>query len=241
MAGIRTEYEVEVVELTTAAECRRAAGLLDSVWQVTGTGRVVDPELMRALAFAGNYVAGAWLDDRLVGVSVAFRGAESDLHSHVTGVARKARGRQVGLALKLHQRDWALARGLDTIRWTFDPLVRRNAYFNVHKLGARVATYLPDFYGTMTDGVNAVPGDASDRLLAVWELRGADRPARRAPGEVDVHHVPMPDDIEALRTTDPAAAVRWRYEVRSALTSAFDEGYAVTDVTRDGYYVLERG
>lgn len=210
------------------------------MWRLTGPGHVVDPELMRALAFAGNYVACARLDERLVGVSVGFRAAEAELHSHVTGVARDVHGQQVGLRLKLHQRDWALRHGLHTIRWTFDPLVRRNAYFNVHKLGARATTYLPDFYGTMTDGVNAVPGDASDRLLAAWELRGADRPARAVPGDVDVRHVAMPDDIEALRTTDPEAAVRWRHDVRSALTSAFDDGYAIIDVTRDGYYVLER-
>ena len=57
------------------------------------------------------------------------------------------------------------------VRWTFDPLVRRNAHFNLHKLGATASEYLPDFYGPMDDGINT--GDASDRLMADWQLTSA--------------------------------------------------------------------
>ena len=81
--------------------------------------------------------------------------------------ATQSRG--VGHAIKLHQRGWALDRRIESVHWTFDPLVRRNAYFNLHKLGARAVTYLPDFYGRMTDGINA--GDAtSDRLYIQWDV-----------------------------------------------------------------------
>ncbi len=52
--------------------------------------------------------------------------------------------------------------------WTFDPLVRRNAWFNIAVLGAEVAEYLPSFYGSMTDAINA--GDESDRLLVAWDV-----------------------------------------------------------------------
>ena len=74
----------------------------------------------------------------------------------------------MGFALKLHQRAWALSRDVTTITWTFDPLVCRNAYFNVAKLAATPAEYLPDFYGEMDDVING--SDDSDRLLVHWPL-----------------------------------------------------------------------
>ncbi len=59
--------------------------------------------------------------------------------------------------MKLHQRAWAIARGIPVIEWTFDPLVARNAYFNIRKLGAMPVEYLPNFYGIMGDGINGEP------------------------------------------------------------------------------------
>ena len=65
--------------------------------------------------------------------------------------------------------------------WTFDPLVRRNAHFNLAVLGATVDEYLVDFYGPLPDAVNA--GDESDRLLVVWPVGdAATAAARRADG-----------------------------------------------------------
>ncbi len=78
----------------------------------------------------------------------------------------------IGRGLKLHQRAWALEHGYDEIRWTFDPLLRGNANFNLHKLGATFGSYLINFYGTMTDGINA-NGLPSDRVEAVWRLNEA--------------------------------------------------------------------
>src|SRR5262245_30448075 len=152
-----------------------AATLLDGIWG-TGDEHVVDPGTMRALAHVGGYVAGAYDGDTLVGASVGFFAADGHLHSHVTGIAAEQQGRGIGRAVKLHQRDWALARGRTAISWTFDPLIARNAYFNLHSLGATVVDYLPDFYGAMDDGVNA--GDATDRLYVVWAL---DTPAPPPP------------------------------------------------------------
>ncbi|STS10865.1 Uncharacterized conserved protein [Gordonia bronchialis] len=98
----------------------------------------VSTDMLRALSHAGNYVAGAFIGDHLAGGSVGFFGAPvgHTLHSHITGVSKRGRGHNVGYALKMHQRTWALHRGLRTITWTFDPLVARNAYFNITKLGA---------------------------------------------------------------------------------------------------------
>ncbi|MDQ3147121.1 MAG: GNAT family N-acetyltransferase [Actinomycetota bacterium] len=129
------------------------------------------PELLRALVHTDNYVAGARRGTELIGASVGFRAAEDgvpSLHSHVTGIAEAAQGSGVGTALKRHQRRWALARGLGTVTWTFDPLVRRNGWFNLMRLGAEVTAYHPDFYGKMADRLNA--GDAGDRVVATWVL-----------------------------------------------------------------------
>ncbi|MFF4615588.1 GNAT family N-acetyltransferase [Nonomuraea jabiensis] len=159
---------VEVRELHEMAEFEQVDALFDDIWHF-GTGAPpITVELMRALAHAGGYVAGAFDGGRLVGGSVGFLAGGDALHSHVTGTAA---GRGIGFALKLHQRRWALERGLERITWTYDPLMRRNAHFNLAKLGARPREYLPCFYGVMDDAING--GDESDRLLTVWPLSDA--------------------------------------------------------------------
>jgi predicted GNAT superfamily acetyltransferase len=245
---------IEIRELSTPADTIAAAELFDSIWH---DPTLLHPELMLVFAATGNYVAGAYLESTLVGASVAFfTGAlPRALHSHVAGVADGMRNRGVGLALKLHQRDWALRRGVETIGWTVDPLVRRNIYFNLAKLGATVAAYRQEFYGTMTDAVNA--GDASDRLLLAWDLT-ADPPGVGVPpdgtrplltvGDNDEPVVAtvtgpdlscaLPDDIVAMRRTSPPLARAWRHALRDTLGAALDHGYRVTGVSKDGAYLL---
>lgn len=244
---------MKVVELSDAAAIHEAALLLSRIWG-TGDEHVVDPSTMRALAHIGSYVAGAYDGDMLVGASVGFFAADGHLHSHVTGVAPERQGHGVGRALKLHQRDWALARGRTAISWTFDPLIARNASFNLHALGATAVEYLPDFYGPMYDAVNA--GNASDRLYVVWRLDAQPPPVPELAGRVALldragdlpvpgrradraFTVAIPLDIERLRTTDPELAVRWRMAVRDAMLDALQGGYQISGITRDGRYLLE--
>jgi predicted GNAT superfamily acetyltransferase len=222
----------EIRELSDITDCDAVVALYDSIWQPDPRKIPVSAEMMRALSFAGNYVAGAYLDGELVGATVAFLGTPAGrvLHSHVTGVSAKARGHSVGFALKQHQREWASRHGIDVISWTFDPLVRRNAYFNLVKLGASVSRYLIDFYGPMGDGING--SDASDRLLVEWRI--ADPPADS--GDPDgTGLVATPADIETLRRTDPAAAAQWRMTVRDRLSTVRIVGF-----TRDGSYIVRR-
>ena len=242
----------EIRELTDLAGFRAAADLFAGIWRPGPGDHPANADVMRALSKAGNYVAGAYEGEHLVGAAVAFFGppAARLLHSHVAGVRPPARG--LGLALKLHQRDWALERGVTTIEWTYDPLVARNAYFNLVKLGALPVEYLPNFYGDMNDGINA--GDESDRLLVHWDLTGPavgsepavaglpialDRSAdgRPIPGPSagGTALVAVPSDIEKLRATDPAQAQQWRRAVRSALAGARITGFA-----REGWYVVTR-
>jgi predicted GNAT superfamily acetyltransferase len=162
---------VQVAEVHDISKLNEAAELFVEVWQTPGGEAPATPALLRALAYSGNYVSGARRDGRMVGASVGFlhphHGAIG-LHSHITGVREAAQGGSVGFALKQHQRAWALDREIEVISWTFDPLVRRNAFFNLVKLGAEIVDYLPDFYGPMADGINA--GDESDRCLVSWPL-----------------------------------------------------------------------
>jgi predicted GNAT superfamily acetyltransferase len=235
------ETGVVVRPLERADQFRAANALLESIW--TGPAAILPVELLTAFAHAGGYVVGAFVDDTMVGTSVGFLGRHEGrpaLHSHVTGVAPTARDAGVGRTLKLHQRSWAQAHDLECITWTFDPLVRRNAWFNLVVLGARVEAYLPSFYGVMDDAINA--GDESDRLLAVWDVGSAVAgEAIQGPdpaGTVTIDLIPTPDDIVALRRDDPAAAARWRSTVRTAFVRAMADGGVVTGFTRDGEYVM---
>ncbi|WP_412538423.1 GNAT family N-acetyltransferase [Longispora sp. K20-0274] len=243
-------------ELTAMADMQAVAGLFGRVWLTGDAHQPVQPELLRALAHAGNYVAGAYVDGQLAGAAVGFRGGDGQLHSHITAVLPWYEGRGVGRALKAHQRSWAVRHGLTRITWTFDPLVTRNAHFNLVRLGARVVEYLVDFYGEMTDGVNG--GQGSDRLLVSWGT--TDPPAvEPAPGgtvvlDRDPHGGPLrvadpsgprllvagPADIAGLRESAPGLAYAWRTALRDTLLPTLAEGYRITGVTRTGWYALSK-
>jgi len=161
---------VDVRLIGSLAEIHAVYSLFDRIWQPDKSNPPVTVDQLRAMTYAGNYLAGAFDRGSLVGACVGFFAAPPgvSMHSHVAGVAADVRGRSVGFALKLHQRAWALGQGLTEVTWTFDPLVRRNAYFNLVKLGAIPRDYLVDFYGDMDDGINI--GQGSDRLLVDWDL-----------------------------------------------------------------------
>jgi predicted GNAT superfamily acetyltransferase len=220
-----------ISRLDTVAAVGRAVALFAEVWQ-TGSPPVA-VNLVRAVDHAGGYAYGAYDGDAMVGASVAFLGGtpgDVHLYSHITGVLVRRGG--VGRALKEHQREWALRRGIQRVLWTYDPLVRRNAAFNIAALGARPTAYLADFYGPMDDGVNR--GDETDRLLVEWHLTG---PASAGAAERTVH---VPDDVEALRRNDPEAARAWRHRVRDELGGAMADGWAVTGFDERGYLLSPR-
>jgi predicted GNAT superfamily acetyltransferase len=259
-----SDVAIELVEGPAASAA--VAALFCEIWRTPPDRAPMSPELIRALAHTGGYVAAAYRGATLLGASVAFRTAYG-LHSHISGVLPAAQGRQLGFALKQHQRAWALAHDLPTVSWTFDPLVRRNAWFNLTKLGATGEEYLSDFYGVM-NGVNA--GDLSDRMLARWDVGSprvlaaahdrlepleeddlvaagalvvleADHVGRPVPRDVPADAqllVRIPADIFAVREAEPALAREWRLAVREVLAPAMAGGRAVLGLTRSGCYVL---
>ncbi|MEV8313915.1 GNAT family N-acetyltransferase [Streptomyces sp. NPDC059900] len=266
--------------VSALADLEAACRLFEGIWKPGGENALATPELLRAMDKAGSYVAAAFDGEEgdavgaedgaeLVGACIGFFGPPPDgaLHSHIAGVSARMRGRSVGFALKAHQRAWVLQRGASRVSWTFDPLVRRNAYFNIGKLAARPAQYLPNFYGRMNDGINGA--DDTDRLLVEWPLaapevaaachgrhRTADAAAERASGAALALGatadgrplarpvtggralVAVPEDIEGLRRSDPKAAAAWRSAVRDALGGLLADGWQVTGFDRAGWYLL---
>jgi predicted GNAT superfamily acetyltransferase len=163
---------VVVRPLESIAELEAAIAVFDEIWAPESGISTIRLDLLRALTKAGNYASGAYhvASGELLGACVGFFGPPShaELHSHIAGVVPAGRGRSVGFALKVHQRSWCLRHGVRVIAWTYDPLIRRNAYFNLVKLGARPAEYLRGFYGTMDDAING--GTETDRMLVHWDL-----------------------------------------------------------------------
>ncbi len=142
---------------------------------------VVPASLLLTAQRHGGLVLGAFTpDEQLIGFVFGFLGRDAHgrvhHHSHQTAVLPAFQHKNIGYRLKLAQRDYVLGQGIDLITWTFDPLQSRNAYLNLHKLGAICRTYLPDAYGTMPDALNA--GLPSDRFEVEWHLASAHVQAR---------------------------------------------------------------
>jgi len=238
---------ITVRELTGIDEQAAAIRLLAEIWKRAPENPPVPPELLRAMSKAGNYIGGAFSGDLLVGVAIAFHSTPERhaLHSHIAGISAEHAGRSVGFALKQHQRAWALAHGIDLIEWTFDPLVARNAYFNITKLGARPAEYLANFYGEIADGVNN--DDETDRVLMSWRLRSDEAIAcasgvtPQVPPEPGDVFVAIPADIEEVRREDRPAAQQWRRRVRDELTALLDGGGRIVAFDRNRGYLVRPG
>ncbi|GAA2977732.1 putative GNAT superfamily acetyltransferase [Microbacterium terrae] len=222
--------------LDTVEEVHRASDVLAEVWGGDRGG--MPPNLLRALAHSGNYAVGLYAGERMVGASVAFFAvpAARSMHSHITGVLPGLQSRGLGRVLKQHQREWALARDVGQITWTFDPLVARNAHFNLRVLGTRVTEYLVDHYGPMDDGVNR--GDETDRIMVTWAL--AAPPVATPADALVVATVAVPHDIEALRRDAPAEAAQWRRRVRDEILAHQAAGLRIGGFDDERGYLLVR-
>jgi len=238
--------QVEIRIAHSPADSALIAELFDRVWDVKS---MVSPEIMTASLHNGGYGSVVYIGSgdsrRVVGAAFALVGRAlpgligPNLHSHATGVLPEFVGKGIGEMIKRHQWDWAKENGFDSITWTFDPLVRRNAHFNLVKLGATVLGYHQNFYGELDDGINA--GEQSDRVLVRWDVAGVDAPLGNSfvePSKTAVV-VETPVDIEQLRKTDRAQSDRWRARQRAAFESAQHAGLRVVGLSRDFSYVLD--
>jgi len=161
----------------------------------------------------GGLVLGAFDDTTLVGFLSVIPGLREGTpywHSHMLAVADSHRDAGVGTMLKRAQKDHALQRGIRLIEWTFDPLVSRNAYLNIEKLGVIVRRYLPSFYG-----------NNSDRLIAEWWL---ERPRQPITGET--RRVTIPADSDEAR--------HLRVKVREEFLANIRDDFYVAGFERHG-------
>lgn len=249
--------------LETIAELRACEALQRQVWAMPDDLEVVPSHLLVAVLRSGGLLLGAFDGAELVGFVFGFPGISNNDRvkhcSHMMGVAPGYQSRGVGYQLKLAQRESALEQGIDLMTWTYDPLESRNAYLNIHKLGAVCKTYIRDYYGPLTDGLSA--GLPSDRFQVEWWLAAervrqclagdldsgiegpivqVNAPARSSKGYLEPGAISLkenahtirfeiPADYQTLKTTAPALALEWRLAVRTIAETYFAAGYVVVD------------
>ena len=198
---------------------------------------IVPVPLFVVAAETGGQVIGAFHNKRIVGFTMAIAGWRNRkplLHSHMTAVQSSFRNRGIGRRLKLFQRQEALSRGISLIEWTFDPLIVKNAYFNFMRLGAISRRYIPNAYGITTSPLHS--GIPTDRLVAEWHLRStrvrrviAGKRANPASSN-RAARIPVPQDLDEMKTSNPAAAVRIQARMRAQFQSWQAKGYAATAI-----------
>jgi len=184
---------------------------------------------------AGGFTLGAYDGERLAGfvLSVpAFMYGEKAFYSHMTGVRAEYQSHGVGSQLKWAQRERALSEGIRYIKWTFEPIKARNAYFNLNKLGAVVADIEVNFYGA--DNITAARSDdpielAGDRLFAEWHLEN-EKVKALAAGKVwtdteqPLAEITVTNDWAALVKRDPHSALKEQLRLRDEFQRAFAAG-----------------
>ena len=195
--------EIRVRRAATRTDFDSCVLLQRAVWGLS------DLEITSAIQLIATTHAGGLLhlaesaEGQAVGFAYAFpaiRGGTAHLHSDMLAVVPEYQQRGVGVRLKWAQREDALARGIDLITWTYDPLQAGNASLNLRRLGAEAVEFLENFYGITTSSLHH--GLPTDRLLVRWAL--VSERVRRLAAEPDSRAtVSMP---AAPRVND----VRWQ-------------------------------
>ena len=239
---------IEVRPLSTLEEFTEAVGLQKEIWGFE------DLELLPLRLFVvankvGGLSWGAFDGGRMIGFCIAIPGLKvggrTYWHSHMMGVVGEHRNSGVGRALKLRQRQDAIARGIELVEWTFDPLEIKNAYFNIERLGAVVRRYVLNQYGTTTSHLHG--GLPTDRCVAEWWISSgrvnallAGAPMERPRIETRIE---TPFDIDAIRKRDLARARDIQRRMSDQFVAHFNNGLMVVGVERTeraGVYLLAR-
>ncbi len=245
-----TADSIELRSCHGIEEFRACVALQKEVWNFT------DAELVPLRMFVvadkvGGQVMGAFDAGATVGFALSVPGTRSGriyLHSHMLAVRKDYRNSGLGRRLKLLQRDDALARGIELIEWTFDPLEIKNAYLNLEKLGAISRRYNINQYGITSSPLQG--GLPSDRLIAEWWLKSKRVETLLATGKNPAFqkeaNIEVPGQIydwkAAAETRRQAQQVQERN--REHFLRAFAAGLAVLGYERDaegnGAFLLGR-
>jgi predicted GNAT superfamily acetyltransferase len=228
---------VEIKFLNSVTEQNHAISVFNQTWK-TRNSTEITPNLLQAMVHSGSYLTGAFIDNKCIGASFAFPASNGELHlhSHMTAVIKEFRDKGVGQALKIDQWHWAKMKNYPFISWTFDPLVSRNARFNINKLGAEILSYYPNFYGVMEDKINK--GDESDRLMVSWKVADYPPTTDTSPSQVNDILIQIPADILKIREQDKEMGKKWRIQVRRQFSNLLHNGGKVVGFSEKNQYVV---
>jgi predicted GNAT superfamily acetyltransferase len=211
MAGALTIRKCESLE-----DMQSAFALQKEVWGFS------DPDLVPVRIFVvaskiGGQVIGAFDEQELMGFALAIPGLRNGhvyLHSQMLAVRQQYRNAGLGRKLKLFQREEALARGIDLMEWTFDPLEIKNAYLNIEKLGAIARRYSVNQYGITSSPLQG--GLPTDRLIAEWWMKSKRVEAALGNGERSAFEPRTRIDV-------PREVYQWKNDVANPLAIAVQE------------------
>lgn len=236
---------MEIRRVQTIEEYKTVENIQKEIWGMVGEHPVPVPMLI-VINTNGGLVEIAEEDHRIVGFSLAFPGADGDyryLCSHMAGVLREYRDMHIGYDIKMHQFDVARKLGYSEVRWVFDPMRARNAFFNVHKLGAYAYDYHTNYYGILESTENE--GVESDRIEAhkfldrdpignenfevVGKITDFPSPWKeiRSGGDSVAIEVPM-----ELGGPDLTLANEWRMALRRVIPSLERKRYVINEVVK---------
>ncbi len=210
--------EIVIAPITKLEHFHAVTALQKEIWAYEDDTELLPARLLLVAVKIGGQAFGAWDGAEMIAFVIAFPGLKPGghpyLHSQMLGVLPGYRDAKIGRRLKLRQRDDALARGIDLIEWTFDPLQLKNAWFNMEGLGAIVRRYERNLYGLMSSTLQG--GLPSDRCIAEWWI-GKPRP--------------KPPIIERL-PVPPVRSHAVLEEVANFFEACFARGLAVVGVER---------
>jgi predicted GNAT superfamily acetyltransferase len=239
---------IEIRALSTGLEFTEAVELQQRIWGFAEI-ELLPVRLFVVANKVGGHSFGAYDGSRMVGFLLAIPGIKpggrSYLHSHMLGVLPEYRDLHIGRMLKLRQREDAIARGIELVEWTFDPLELKNAFFNMERLGAIVRRYVDNQYGTTSSPLHG--GLPTDRCTAEWWV-GSERVQSVIAGNPVDHgsvegRIEVPADIAEIRKSDPKCAREIQKGVAAQFHRHLDAGLAVVGVERTpqaGIYLFGR-
>jgi predicted GNAT superfamily acetyltransferase len=258
------EPDVELRSLEGPEEYALCGELQRDTWG-HDFGEIVPPALLQVTQKVGGIAAGAFdRHRRLVGFVYGLSGLRegSPVHwSHMLAVRKDWEGKGLGTRLKGYQRDRLIDLGIEIALWTFDPLVARNAHFNLNRLAVTIEEYVPNMYSETRSDLHS--GLGTDRFLARWDLRSdrvfhtlseglgpqvqlpPDSPVVGLDGEGSpivgggeypedpVVRIPIPDDIQAVKAESSELGRCWRKMTRDAFVWYLTHCYQVSGFRRD--------
>lgn len=255
---------IEYIHLSTIEDLNKVIDLQRIIWGMDDID-LTPIHYLRMNLRNGGIVLGAKDGDEIVGFVIglpARKYGEWVIWSDIAGVSPAYQGQGIGKQLKLIQRDWAIENGYKQIRWTFDPLQRRNANFNLNVLRAIGDVYEENVYGEIHDSLNA--GMKTDRLEAAWNLldehlstipspisindgrfilayREGELITAEISDEDHLYFVEIPFDLVAHKKNNMKQLQEWQMTLRQTLQQAFAASYVADQFVVENdrcWYVL---